>query len=460
MRTGNVKGLKKAIPKQSPLAPPFDVCKLLATPALIAVSLSIMLILPSAALSAAAAKESGASQPTAFAKELDSIQAQLDKEQTDNATFDKLGEIISKEPTNYRAHLLLGNCYDKLGLPEQAQEEYRLATKYGPNEPKAYVELIKSQVRLGQPGSAMILLAESRKKFPKDPEVQFWVGNWFLSQNKFPEAEAAYMLAMEQSKYVIGLFSALAEVRLSQGRYAEAIALADGDISLAPQYLMANRVKGLALKQLGRYGQATKPLGIAFKQAPNKEGVAEAYAKCAYWSGHFKEAVFPALITLEQSASMDANNPVEKNLLEQILRKVTDNDLKSGLAAMDMLRRKKTKAAFHFALGDVLDRIKKPYFAVEQYRLGLEKEPTFYRGWYRLGKDLESYYRDYDQALLCYQKAHAFKPEDREISYSYLRLADRIAQRKSDLSWQLKDIIKPPKSISLDSIDKPKSAAK
>ncbi len=117
-----------------------------------------------------------AAAATAFGAQLDAIEKKVEKDELGDEVYAQLDSIISKEPTNYRAHLYLGNCYSKLGLPESAIEEFKLATKYGPDQPKAFVELVKTQIRLGQMPAAMELLNEAQKKFPKDPDVLYLSG--------------------------------------------------------------------------------------------------------------------------------------------------------------------------------------------------------------------------------------------------------------------------------------------
>ena len=144
----------------------------------------------------AAPKATLAAAQEGSAAQLDAIEKKIEKDQFGDEMYAQLDSIITKEPTNFRAHLYLGNCYAKLGLPDQAIEEFKLATKHGPNEPKAYVELVKQQIKLGQIPAAMELLDEAGRKFPNDPEVQFWIGNSLLKKGRFPEAEVAYKLAI------------------------------------------------------------------------------------------------------------------------------------------------------------------------------------------------------------------------------------------------------------------------
>lgn len=388
-----------------------------------------------------------AAQSTAFGAQLDAIEKKIEKEELSDEVYAQLDNIIAKEPTNYRAHLYLGNCYSKLGLPDNAIEEFKLATKYGPNEPKAFTELVKTQIRLGQMPAAMELLKEAQKKFPKDPDVLYLSGKELLAKGRLPEAQTIWEIAMEKDKRPIGLASSLAEVALMQGNFAKARALAEQDLALDPKFAMANRIYGLALASTGHFEQSIEPLSKAYEQMPFKTGLADNLAACAVWASKWKIALEPAIISLGATASLDANNPKEKARLYQVFRHVTAKEIERAIESATIKIGKRPPGAYFFALGDVLDGMNMRRLAMEQYRRGLEEEPGFGRGWFRLGKDLEIYAKDYQQALQCYQKAHAYRMQDKEIAMHMYSLSDKLSKRDLDWSWKLKDALKPPKKV-------------
>ncbi len=63
------------------------------------------------------------------------------------ASLAQLTSIVTAYPNSSHAHILLGNCCDSMGLPEQAMEQYKLAFKCGPNNIDSCLELVKAQVR-------------------------------------------------------------------------------------------------------------------------------------------------------------------------------------------------------------------------------------------------------------------------------------------------------------------------
>lgn len=395
-----------------------------------------------ASTSGSAALPASLKQPTMFGPLLDRIEAQVAKEHVDDTAYSDLEMILGKEPANYRAHLLLGNCYELLGLREQATQEYELATKYGPNDPKAVVELIKMQIKSGKIQSAMALLQSATKKFPNDPDIMFWVGNYLFTQRRWNEAENAYLMALDKNKKILGLSSALGEIRLGQGEYGRAYVLAEADLAIKSDFPLAHRVRGIALANTGRYQRAVPSLRIAFKFNPLAENVSMLYAKSCVWSGLYSEALEPALLNLALNSSLETAALPEKEIVITIVRKLKDKEVGE---TTDKVTRKlglRNSAAFHFALGDAFDKAGRWQLATEQFRQGLALAPTFGRGWFRLGEQLERHTRNYDEALAYYQKASALEPNDAQINYHVNRLHDRLSARPNDWAWQLKDLIK------------------
>ena len=379
--------------------------------------------------------------------QLEAIEKKIEKDELGDEIYAALDAIITKEPTNYKAHLYLGNCYAKLGLPDQAIEEFRLATKFGPNQPKAFVELVKQQIRLGQIPAALELLREAKKKFPNDPEVLFWSGTELFNKGRIPEAQHIWLLAMNKNKKMLGLASSLAEVALMQGDFPKAKAMAQQDLEIDPNFAMANRIYGLALASTGKFEQSIVPLNKAYQQQPFKQGLADNLAACAVWAGQWKIALEPSIISLGATATLDSNNPKEKTRLYDVFRHVKANEIEMAIMAATIKIGKHPPGAYFFALGDVLDSVNMRQLAMEQYKRGLQEEPAFGRAWFRLGQDLEIYAKDYQQALQCYQKAHVFKMQDQEITMHMHSLSDKLAKRDLDWSWKLKDVLKPPKKV-------------
>lgn len=361
------------------------------------------------------------------------IQDQLDKDTpVAEKTFDELAGVLTTDPRNYTARLLLGTCFDKIGMPEQAQEQFDLATTYFPADPKAVIALVQANLKRGQPDAAMRLLDAASRRFPKEQILVFWSGNL--------GGEALYKVAKEKNRNLLGLPSFLGDKLLKKGRYGDAVRLADQDLDADREYWPAFRVKGCALLSLGNYGRAYQPLRIAFDKIPYTSLVAEKFARACIWAGRYEEAIEPALVDLALTATLESNNDAAKKALYAILSRVPKTRARAKiLTCNDTIDKTFKNGAYHFALGDVLDHLGWNELAMNEYQSGLQENPGFARGIFRLGKDYEMQTRNYDEALTCYQKAHMLSPEDKEITAYLLRLQTRLPERKQDLAWRLKD---------------------
>jgi tetratricopeptide (TPR) repeat protein len=371
---------------------------------------------------------------------LDRIQKEVDEEKIANSSAQELEQIVENDPKNARAHLLMGECLQLLGLKDQALEQFKLGVSYGSDYPPAYVGLIKQYLRQGQIGPAKALIEDAKRRFPKNFEIDFWLGNFYQSREQFRDAMDQYSKALKSDKPIFGLGSAIAKLLLRDRRYYDAIVFANQDLKLRPNFPLANELKGLALFSVGRYKEALPPLAIAFNASAYNIDIANAYAQCLYWNGDYQTALPVALVNMAFSARLNGNDPRSKKLVTEIINSIANEQKISQLIVTAGMRYPINKApAYHFALGDVLDRNGYNRLAMKQYQTGLALKNDFGRAWYRLGLDYESIDHNYQAALDCYKKAAVFSPGDKQIALQQSRLEDRLANRNDDLAWQLKD---------------------
>ncbi len=170
-----------------------------------------------------------------------------------SSTLAKLANFLEANPHNFQALLLLGICYDKLSLPDQAKEQFQTAARYLPNDPIAVVKVIQAQVSNGQLQSAAILAQAAARRFPNNAQINFCLGDLFSGEDQISQAESAYLRAIESHQKVIGLPTALARLRLKQRRFTEAYLLADLDIKRAPDFWLAYQSKGEAAIGLANF---------------------------------------------------------------------------------------------------------------------------------------------------------------------------------------------------------------
>lgn len=355
-------------------------------------------------------------------------------------TVQSIQNIIEADPNNREAHFVLANCYDQLGLPDLATEQYAEAVKLSPNDPHALVEYVKALIKNGDTKSAMQLLDAADKRFPKDPEVSFWYANSLATAGKFDDAVRRYKFALARNPNILGIHSAFGETLLDRGRYGDAVREADADLRIDKNFPLAHKVRGIALCGLGRFQEAIPDLQFAYKIWPMKTDLTHKYVAACVWNQDYRQALDPAIMLIAQTSSLDANNMREKQYLREIIRHLPEAVVKQRInelgPGIDSTYR---NPAFHFALGDVLDAVGKPELAIDQYQAGIAMMPTFARGIFRLGKDLEQARHEYEQALFCYRKAHELAPSDKEINMHLVRLQQRLRDRQADIAWRLKD---------------------
>jgi len=375
------------------------------------------------------------------------------EEKPDQKTLNRLAEAVEKNPNDVSARCELGACYDQLALPDLAREQYKAAIQAAPNNPHLWMLRVKQELKAGRSEVAMHLIESAHDRFADDPEVLFWYGNYFAAKSKIDDAAFAYNMALQKNADIEGLRAALGEVCLDKMRYGDALNLANQEIKLHPQFWLAYKVKAFALMGLRRPEEALIPLRVAYANYPSKAMVARTYARACMWCGLYQEALTPALMFLNCSSNLTSNDLVAKQMVLAVLEHLPKSLVEKELPALSASVQKiKPNAAYYFALGDTLDHVDLNDLAISQYYAGLQMEPNFARGLFRLGKDFEQERRDYKAALMLYAQANHLAPQDPEIASYFLRLGRRYKNRDNDLAWQLKDSMQPsiPSVIPFD----------
>ncbi|HEY9733203.1 MAG TPA: tetratricopeptide repeat protein [Drouetiella sp.] len=375
------------------------------------------------------------------------------EEKPTQKTLNALAQAVEKNPGDVDARCRLAACYDQLALPDLAREQYMAAVNLAPNNPHLWMLRVREELKNGRSEVAMHMIETAHERFKDDPEVLFWYGNYFAAKSKVDDAAFAYNLALKKNPEIEGLRSALGEVCLDKMRYGDALNLAEEEIKAHPQFWLAYKVKAFALMGLGRPQEALAPLRVAYANYPTKAVVARTYARACLWCGNYQEALTPALMYLNASSSLTTNDYMAKRLVTSVLEKADRRFLNRELPAISAaVQKTKPNAAYYFALGDTLDRVNLNDLAIGQYQAGLQMEPTFARGLFRLGRDYEEARRDYKAALMLYAQANQLAPQDPEIATYFLRLGRRYKNRDNDLAWQLKDYCLPaiPSVIPFD----------
>jgi tetratricopeptide (TPR) repeat protein len=370
---------------------------------------------------------------------LNKIEQEYNSKTLSKASLVELIFIVNKYPKNGRAHIILGNCCDSMGLPEQAMEQYKLAFKYSPNNVGSLIELVKAQVRAGQLSAASSLLKQAMQRFPADPQILFWTGNALFKEHRYDEAKQLYAEALNNSKsHIVGINSALGHLSLLQEQYANALALAMADISYEPNHPQANEVAGLALLKMGKFEHAISHLAIAYKNCPSNYDLALSYARALIWCGKYNSALMPGLSALASAPNFIDRYAATKTLeaIAPYLSKVTI------LEVIDEVNNSRTinKNIFvHLELAKICLKKNLSALAYNESLTAVKIDPWSAQAKFRLALITESYKQDYKSALNLLREAKVLDPYNYEIKQYLMHLEDRLTIKKTDWAWSLKD---------------------
>jgi tetratricopeptide (TPR) repeat protein len=384
-----------------------------------------------------------------FDADVGQIQAILQKEGTLPATaVKKLEGILALNPENCKVRLLLAQYYETLALPDEAAEQVAIAIKDVPNSLPELIELITSELSLRHLKSATALVAEARKRFPRNARITFLQGQIFSAQKQTDKAEQAFTRAESTAgrsgEKIVGLPTALAEVRNGQNRFSEAYSLAGIDIVNDPKFWPAYKARGVAASGLGYLDEAVRTLFVAYRHLDQSQ-VAGSFATAAYRSGKFDVALPPALINLAANPLPGEFSSGQKKLIIEIWRKLPAKEAETILDRTESRSSVATNADYHFAMGEVMDSLRRFDVAVAEYRRALQVRPGMEQSFYRKGLDMELYFHRYDEAAGDYVQALKLMPEDYDVQQSLKRLNNRLHSHPTDFSWQLKDLIRSPR---------------
>ena len=355
----------------------------------------------------------------------------------------KLEALLDEDPDNCQARILLGTYYEWLSLRDQAEEEYQHAARNLPRDHDQALSLIRSQVQSGRIHAAGELLAVARKRFPNDPQLCFWQGNFFKSEKEMEKAAVSYSDGLRENEKILGLPTALAEVRLAQQRYMEAATLAQTDINHDPGFWPAYKIRGAADLQMGNLTGAVRTLTIAYKNLPYKTGAAGPLALALYRTGQYEMALPPALVNLALNSANEENSMHPKELIGNVLKHLHPQDADAILIKTEGTPEFPKESPYHLAMGELLDGQELYAMAIREYQRALRLKPDNTRALFRLGHDLELHYHNYEDALKYYREAHKIDVTDQEITLNLIRLEQRMRMRRTDFSWQLKDFLQP-----------------
>lgn len=187
-------------------------------------------------------------------------------------------QAIRCNPSDFNAHISLGNALRAQGKPAEAEEIYRQAIRLQPDCAEVYSNLcivLREQAKLDE---ALVAVRRTIQMKPGFPDAHSNMGNVLLAQGKRVEAAAAYREAIRLRPDFADACGNLAVVLTDLGELEEAVDLCRRAIQLKPNHAEEYLNLGNALRSRGELAEAT----AAFQQALQlKPDLAEAHVNLA-----------------------------------------------------------------------------------------------------------------------------------------------------------------------------------
>jgi tetratricopeptide (TPR) repeat protein len=356
-------------------------------------------------------------------------------------------KIVDKDPSNLQANYLLAQYLDLKGFEQLAIDALNRAIKTDPNYGPAHYMRCVIFFRMNDLGEAMKEVDICEKLLAADGEKLFQIGLALDRTHQKERAKQFFFAAARAGRKGEGYGANLAQIRMAHKKYNEAMEAVEWDLKANPNDARANIVKSEILFKLGRDEEAVQCLVTAARSSPCEQLAANVATRRLLEGKRYKEALGTALLDLLCQKQNPRDMDKAKDVVFDLLTRMPDSESQPIVMSTTTQVEKSWRCRFfRFALADIYDRMNKPFRAIEQYQLGLHSCPaqlsdsvTQARGMYRMGRDYELYIRNYPEALDQYRRAAALAPQDREITQNYLRLKRRMANRKNDFAWKIKD---------------------
>lgn len=353
------------------------------------------------------------------------------------ADFNRLSQIVDRDPSNVRAHYVLGVCFDRAGFRELASEQYQQVKKMDPAFAQALNEQFKACVRNGEWARASVGSTFAQAVFPHSSEFTFFNGMLLKEARHDDAAMTSFQVAFMEDPSMPGLPSAMAEVYARKRDFKRALQMVSLDRKQQPNRVEPNVVTGELLTEMGDYKQAMGYLKTAYQLRPTEPGVGYAYAQALVRVGDTESAAEPCLVEMANQMRLNGLE-AEKKLLKDVLPTMSAQAASKAIdGAAQKLQGSANLSRMLFALADVYDRLGDYFNACLVRREGLRLDPNYAHGYYRMGQSLE-HLDNYDQAVRMYLEAYRKDTANPEYLRSLKVAAQREITMQNDLAAQLR----------------------
>jgi tetratricopeptide (TPR) repeat protein len=348
---------------------------------------------------------------------------------------------LEANPNDPKARTIVGLTYQRAGYVDMARAEYQKAWQLDRKFTDPLFLLTALEMK-NNPKAAGAITDQALQYLNNDGKALTRLGALMQLYRKYDLAEKLFRRAVQLQPNSTELASARAFSLVRQQKYNEAIVEADKALQLKGAYGAAFAAKGEALLALNHPREAEDALEQAFHADPTDVHVNGLYTRALLRRDKFDQALEPMLFSLALTTDQpNVSLPLRVSLL-QVLSHLNASQVDKTIETVSArLNDADMRANLHFALGDVFDRGGKFKLAIRQYEKGLVIKPDFARAYFRIGKDFELYYRNWDKANYYYKRAYELNPQDKEVRVRYGKSLQRIANRRNDLATQLKDLL-------------------
>ena len=361
----------------------------------------------------------------------------------------QLEAMIKKHPDEAYLHFLLARHQRRLGYPQLADETIAEA-RTRPDASGFFKRSIEQSVSDADVARALLVMQFAQDWHNKSDIAQALSAFAFNEKALTARSPDDRLLLEGQAEKIItdlknhrqtwpaGVGGLLGQTRYLQGKFKEAIDLADADLKKDPRSLLANEVKGLAYVALSNLPAAVTPLAVVFEKSPNNGRTTPAYAQALIAAGQDAKALEPALFSLTQACDETQLRIYEQRLADLIAHTKPDV-LEATIREVARKAQWTTEVyTYFFALGETFEVANRPKQALWAYATAssLNKAPTTALN--RIARLHQNAGR-YDEAKMCFLLSLAANRENASSAIAFNRLQDRLSNRKNDVAWRFKD---------------------
>jgi predicted TPR repeat methyltransferase len=209
------------------------------------------------------------------------------------------------------AFLAVAMAKHREGQLTEAEQMYRQALRWHPDQPDAYHLLGLLAAQLNKPDDALPLFERAISLNPAVPEYHANYGNALTIAARIDDAEAAFGKAISLRPDFPEALMNLATLRRNRGDLDEAERLLYRSLALRPDWPDAQlNLANVALARQ-RFEEATTLFSRALKAAPNYVNAYEGFARAASRAGRLDEAA----VAFRRLLAFDPENTVARHLL-------------------------------------------------------------------------------------------------------------------------------------------------